>query len=89
MNAKHTPGPWMARHPENANKAAVIDRVGALVAVCSRADDDLIAAAPELLAALELAEETLTEAFDGNGARRPKEILKVVRVAIAKAKGAP
>jgi len=77
MNAQHTPGPWVVGQYEQTieflnirNHACVYLPDMALIALTGRADDrqaqidaDLIAAAPDLLAALEalVAEQPHTE----------------------------
>lgn len=86
---KHTPGPWTATH------SCVIDPSGEIVACCTtgsvrRGDDTedyatahLIAAAPDLLAALVEADKSLEEAnYSPNGYIRTK-----IRAAVTKASG--
>ena len=58
MSAKHTPGPWIAREDTNAmiGEDWMIGRENGKpdeVAVCSKRDAHLIAAAPALYVALE------------------------------------
>jgi hypothetical protein len=66
MNTKHTPGPWEARPDTNAclpddwcvgTGPQNIDKV----AVCSKCDAHLIAAAPRMAAALQRAAHMLAE----------------------------
>ena len=98
MTAAHTPGPWFARKdpnsldnddwcvgtgPENIDK----------VAVCSAWDAPLIAAAPELLEALEEAENALADYIPtiertGASLNYGHSVLNKARAAIAKATGA-
>lgn len=86
--AKYTPGPW-TEGPYKTCPRRVINRAGELVAQvhsCGRgtltieATARLIAAAPELLSAL----ENIAEMADNSGDRA---ILETARAAIAKAKG--
>lgn len=88
MNTKHTPGPWTALRASVISGPFVIcPRVhaGARMSIddsCAAAEANarLIAAAPELLAALEDCREALRRAgADGE--------LRVVDAAIAKARG--
>ena len=92
MNAKHTPGPWTA-HPATHR---ISDRDGVIVTQSfSAADARLIAAAPDLLAALralvEVAEgyeKSDTEAAEDSGEEpyvAPR--IKAARSAIARATG--
>ncbi len=93
MSAKFTPGPWrvgVLRHCD------VFVNTRQVVASCPRsrevpdgereANARLIAAAPELLAALELAEATL-QRLAPNGSRATQGTRDVARAAIEKAKG--
>ena len=92
-NAKHTKGPWIVKgDPEHSCcwDSAIRTEDEALVAECDTANACLIAAAPELLAAL----ERILYAHDnyGNGAAMGEAVLcehyaSVARAAIAKAKG--
>ena len=90
MKTKHTPGPWKAtKDPDSIRgddycigmetDVARIDRV----AVCSECDASLIAAAPELLEALEL---VLRDCLDSEGLAAA---YAKARSAIAKATGEP
>ena len=92
---KHTPGPWYA-HPltlQVVDKKMWFDEYGArhgdtptMVIDCnSLADTHLIASAPELLAALELAESAYRLNVVAEG--EPSSILDAMQKAIAKAKG--
>ena len=91
---KHTPGPWFRRGAdtyrwqveagENPKKAIVVARVttpkgGAAV---SDANGALIASAPELLAALEVADAHLATIYT-----QPNPVRVMMRAAINKAKG--
>ena len=86
--ATHTPGPWrivtdgishwVEIHP---NKIALVH--------AKTADLDLIAAAPDLLAALETALEMLIDSWDEEQiAAGDDQVANVIKAAIAKAKGA-
>lgn len=76
---KHTPGPWEIRNPEQAGEAMLgivsygtrypqgLAYIGITVGLHAEADlanAHLIAAAPELLAALELARDALYNGFE-------------------------
>lgn len=80
-----THGPWYAKQSAGGHQGLVIsETTGATVAVAyDPCDTDMLAAAPDLLAALEMicakAEET-----DGRFAR---DVAAVCRAAIAKAEG--
>lgn len=91
--AKHTPGPWA--HCENV-AGNIIGSDG--VVICSvygseaRAEEDdanqaLIAAAPDLLAALDRAEAFIAGFEDDDTQEGIPEMLAAIRAAIAKAKG--
>lgn len=85
-NATHTPGPWVptTRTGERLTPATYVvedaDRLPVVMA-WRAADARLIAAAPDLLAALESAEDVLSETD------LHLSTLALVRAAIAKAKG--
>lgn len=90
--ARHTPGPWAFSPPGDESYFKVVNTAGARIAVVMISDDEaanayLLAAAPELLVALE---ETL-EAVDlcTPDAPTPVEgsVIDKARKAIAKAKG--
>ena len=90
MKTKHTPGPWYALSEGVTDAAigyrAIIDAHGYTVCNPSpmgEANARLIAAAPELLRALEFAKNELHY----HPATRNSEALEVVRAAIAKATG--
>lgn len=90
--AKHTPGPWGLKAASGARSLwRVADAVGRVIGTISRpytgvdradADARLIAAAPELLAALELLTDRMALVPDHEDA-----ILAAARAAIAKALG--
>lgn len=89
MNAKHTPGPWSEFGPGNpqvyggdpVRRIAVLDRqTGASMDECY-ANARLIAAAPELLAALEGVRDFWA------GGDCPEDLWEELTTAIAKAKG--
>lgn len=77
---KHTPGPWTV-HSEGHIRQ--LDPLGINIIPRNEADKNLIAAAPELLTALEAAQEALCEA----GGREAVEALELIDAAIAKARG--
>jgi hypothetical protein len=75
----HTPGPWKVSQPSgNYIDTAAGHSVAALTFSATPADAHLLAAAPELLAALD-------EIFNGVGMTGPT--MDAARAAIAKAKG--
>lgn len=91
MNEKHTPGPWM-RTPDDANPGywfiGTADDPHAVVGLdgeMSEPDARLIAAAPDLLEALEGVEPYLEE--DPDYTDDYNERVRAVRAAIAKARG--
>jgi hypothetical protein len=94
---KHTPGPWEVRvhrgrtlkveshiavHGPGNNTIAVMVIGGFF----TEKDARLIAAAPDLLEACEQAECWLTAERDNPGQASPKELLRVLATAIAKAR---
>jgi hypothetical protein len=84
--SKHTPGPWLAREPNGPGMGWRVGPAWLGEAPWSdetRADAQLIAAAPDMLAALEAVAETT---WDGTTAKMLRE---QVLAAIAKAKGQP
>lgn len=95
----HTPGPWrLIEHPHSHDWVGFIesDSIRNIAAVCNNyAGDDvvnarLIAAAPDLLAALELAfDYGVGVGIFGHAAmqQKGKQISEQIRAAIAKAKG--
>ncbi len=96
---KPSPGPWRVNRDREieASDGTIIcwgyhEDMGALLDKIEPANARLIAAAPELLEALELAElwtmRVTDELLDGEGCRHEyTENRKFVRAAIAKAKG--
>lgn len=76
----HTPGPWFTRH--NAKSATVGTASGCIVAKTTDADARLIAAAPELLAALK---ENVRKYESADSDEPP--YMERARAAIAKAEG--
>ena len=82
----HTPGPWrveVAAIIRDIPRAGPDDMVAALIGA-SEADQRLIAAAPDLLAALIEAHSWLTEYSIGSA-----PVLKLIQSAIDKATGVP
>jgi len=104
MNTKHTPGPWQILDPSgdpfesNTRKVIASGKHGGLICdasvhwydpVTARANARLIAAAPDLLAALELALEQIGQ-FTGWGKVTDPDAEAALadgRAALAKAKG--
>lgn len=94
METKHTPGPWHASNsgPDSHNQALIIsEATGANVAVAyAREDMSLIAAAPDLLEALELAQTTI-QRIEPDHTHGPfstvRGTLDAIRTALAKARG--
>ena len=94
MNTKHTPGPWhVGRYTPNATEMTILTKNGSPVTPTwgpqfyvnseqAKANACLIAAAPDLLEALYIAEAAL-EAYSGGEASD----LEAIREAIAKAIG--
>ena len=99
MTVKHTPGPWFYAESEVGTPFVDSESVGDLSAVALPIDEQkanarLIAAAPDLLAALRTAEASLADIGDADREpdvewceRRAAEALPLVRAAIAKARG--
>lgn len=91
--AKHTPGPWIVDAHPRRDYPRVTGARGAFVADCNEEDASLIAAAPNLMAALLEVVAVLgsnpssicdTVWVTGN---RPETLLDHCRAAIAKATG--
>jgi hypothetical protein len=81
MTDQHTPGPWPAPEEDCGSGGSWYDIDGICRFVSKEADARLIAAAPELLAALE-------EMFDTDPSCTPStKAMKMGRAAIAKATG--
>jgi hypothetical protein len=103
MNAKHTPGPWVVRNAIGHNPLLICNQSGDQIAeLCymngpEMDDARLIAAAPDLLAALEesidpliLLGDFIGNTFDGTVGINPFDrcaIIGRIRAAIAKARG--
>jgi hypothetical protein len=87
--AKHTPGPWKIER--NCLHEPVIEAVdGALVAICRKgqlADSRLIAAAPDLIAALRVLVDHAQETYPHFEDERGKRDIALSLAAIAKAEG--
>ncbi len=103
MKTTHTPGPWELRHERNGPRTDHVIRMGTAAAYFSRgigqtdiealANARLIASAPDLLAALEQADELHTfliaYANEALGARFTDRIRKVnarIESAVSRAK---
>lgn len=92
MSTAHTPGPWKANfkslatvEAENGAVVAKVQRLGSLTTM--QADQRLIAAAPELLAAATRAEAFIASFDDDNKADDVAGMLRDLRAAIAKVTG--
>lgn len=88
MSAQHTPGPWYSsrQSPDAIQGLVISEASGVNVAVTYNPKDArLIAAAPELLAALERARDHLI--MSGTKCTDAPEALAQARAAIAAAKG--
>ncbi len=88
QQTKHTPGPWIVEDDKRDDYMMTIRSSGAGrlgVAYCAKDDARLIAAAPELLAALRRA-LPLIEWHDGRSDRHD-EIIDAAYAAIEKAEG--
>ena len=93
MTTQHTPGPWVV-DPDTAT-ATVRSASGTSVARCYRGDEDarLIAAAPELLAALRAIQARIKGVWDDSDLVKfgelmvdsNEDILDIAEAAIAKA----
>ena len=95
---KHTPGPWSIRQ-ESVWSVGTDHEMTALVYGCTDTEEEanarLIAAAPDLLEALKLAQSAVADFHSGMNTTRPSEetrernerILGSIRAAIAKAEG--
>lgn len=99
-NSKHTPGPWAFTDAmygiDNMRVNGVIDAAGNGVANCgfdygnrgeSIANAQLIAAAPDMLAALHYAARFVEASFCGASAAEIERLGDMTRAAIAKAEG--
>jgi hypothetical protein len=88
----HTPGPWTVHKTTNLRLSFHIRGAasGHLALVFNEADARLIAAAPDLLAALRQAEDLISATFEnmttGDAGEATAE-LRAIRAAIAKAEG--
>lgn len=83
----HTPGPWYEGSSGNHQGIIIHEATGATVAVSyDKKDTAIIAAAPELLDALELAEATI-ERVNPRVHGSCGGTIEVIRAAIRKAKG--
>ena len=90
MSTQHTPGPWVIRKNDAYEEYWVqLEHytVGPASIVFSKADADLIAAAPELLEALQLCEGNISSLLASAHPKVYGEWLRVVSEAISKATG--
>lgn len=85
-DTKHTPGPWRPVAIENKRISVISERNGLVcnLIYCKQENARLIAAAPELLEALELVKGGTKFDVDNDFTR---EITRRIDAAIAKAKG--
>lgn len=98
-NNKHTRGPWVAVPDWTYDRLEIRDKDGRRIAICMRdfpmsaaehdANARLIAAAPELLAALEAAREFISDgmAMGFVWMSEDEDVLEVIEKANSKAKG--
>ena len=100
---KYTPGPWVAVPDWTYDRLEIRDKDGRRIAICTKdfpmstathdANADLIAAAPELLAALEAANRFITNGLEYGYIDLEKEdtsgmhTIDAIRQAIRKTKG--
>ena len=88
----HTPAPWTLSKPSGVYIESATGGIAALTYSAREADAYLIAAAPDLLAALhevdEFCQQGLDSPYPEHGEEALNDIMGLVRVAIAKAKGA-
>lgn len=86
---KYTPGPWIAWYRGDEVEADIRDKSGVLVCRCYWPDEhrnaQLIAAAPEMLQALELVKKWMLGGQPGP--HSDSVVLDVIESAIKKAKG--
>ena len=85
MQSKHTPGPWSVVEYNEGRNMDIQDSKGA--GVLTKDNARLIAAAPDLLAALELIEHAAISGMDGDMLAALQDIMQGARAAIAKARG--
>lgn len=85
-DATHTPGPWAVSQPSGNYIAAPTGGIAALTYGASKADAHLIAAAPDLLAALEHVDNYLAPQGDEEDVYN--YIRAIIKGAISKAQGA-
>jgi hypothetical protein len=89
--SKNTPGPWLVAPDGNvvSGQAGIVERIAVSI-FCSKERRDanarLIAAAPEMLEALEMADELIDQLVIDNTDNYAEERAKI-RAAIATAKG--
>ncbi|MCP1765031.1 hypothetical protein [Bradyrhizobium japonicum] len=98
MEAKHTPGPWTVHHSmrdcvtfegRHGTENLFLENLDGYYACQSEADARLIAAAPDLVEALQEYDDAFTEfnAEDKDSRTRMRQAVIKARTAIAKAKG--
>ena len=85
MSAQHTPGPWKVSPPCKLSSRYSVYHNGPVVYVDRGEDARLIAAAPDLLAALQMVNRIWSHDQTANLA--PDSPVAIVRAAIAKATG--
>lgn len=96
-NAAHTPGPWKLENPEMDGEILVTDEQDVTIATVwkqpldpaewAEANSRLIAAAPEMLDALRLCEDALSDLARIDDGTPSVSALNMARDAIAKAEG--
>ena len=91
MKNQHTPGPWtIQRASREIVGTFCLERVLVCGKIAHAEDTNLIAAAPDLLAALQEVQALIAEPFDGRGnssADKLRAINAMCAIAIAKAEG--
>ncbi|HHD7737753.1 TPA: hypothetical protein ACOWQJ_001962 [Providencia rettgeri] len=90
MEFKHSPAPWHLRDGVNENSLLVDDNYSVIFASLDdikKEDADLIAAAPELLEALQGVMKYLVDFYGEDDDFYPEHPLGVAKAAIAKALG--
>lgn len=99
MEKNHTPGPWKTQTHISLDRLEIRDANGRRIAECAMvfpmsakthdANASLIAAAPELLAALEEAKQFIQNGIEYGYINTPEDedVLEVIKKAIRKAKG--
>ena len=88
ITSAHTPGPWTVSEPTGAYIQSPAGGIAALTYGAREADARLIAAAPDLLTALDCAEGFIA-GFEGDETQEGIDwLLATIRAAITRATGA-